>query len=223
MPGSRSSHKISGKPARQLLFPEALLQAKGSHPLWRHCHLRHTTIWRTQPRNPPWIVSSRKLRQLAVGFPENIEGEDLHGFLRDTLPRLSGITFDPPLEFQRAHRLGPRSPGTDARPRPIIACLLGHAQASQLIQKARTQGPCQLEGHTILISADFSKETSERQRAFLALRPRLCQMEVKYSLFDPAQMWIMKNVASKDFYDPEDLRSFLDGLSLMDSSTLTPH
>ncbi|KAJ1181044.1 hypothetical protein NDU88_006255 [Pleurodeles waltl] len=36
-------------------------------------------------------------------------------------------------------------------------------------------------------------------------------------------MWIKKNGASKDFYDPEDLRSFLDGLSLMDSSTPTPH
>ncbi|KAJ1219243.1 hypothetical protein NDU88_006812 [Pleurodeles waltl] len=75
----------------------------------------------------------------------------------------------------------------------------------------------------IRISTDFSKETSERRRAFLALRPWLRQMEVKYSLFDPARMWITKNGASKDFYDPEDLRSFLDGLSLMDSSTLTPH
>ncbi|KAJ1210477.1 hypothetical protein NDU88_005841 [Pleurodeles waltl] len=36
-------------------------------------------------------------------------------------------------------------------------------------------------------------------------------------------MWITKNGASKDFYDPEDLRSFLDGLSLTDSSTSTPH
>ncbi|KAJ1196300.1 hypothetical protein NDU88_000171 [Pleurodeles waltl] len=36
-------------------------------------------------------------------------------------------------------------------------------------------------------------------------------------------MWITKNGASKDFYDPEDLRSFLDGLSFTDSSTSTPH
>ncbi|KAJ1203435.1 hypothetical protein NDU88_007221 [Pleurodeles waltl] len=32
--------------------------------------------------------------------------------------------------------------------------------------------------------ADFSKETSERRRAFLALRPRLRQMEVKYCRFE---------------------------------------
>ncbi|KAJ1206341.1 hypothetical protein NDU88_001748 [Pleurodeles waltl] len=73
------------------------------------------------------------------------------------------------------------------------------------------------------MSADFFKETSECRRAFLALLPRLRQMEVKSGLFDPERMWITKNGTSKDFYDPEHLRSFLDGLSLMDSSTLTPH
>ncbi|KAJ1113992.1 hypothetical protein NDU88_002232 [Pleurodeles waltl] len=111
----------------------------------------------------------------------------------------------------------------DAHPRTIIACLLRHTQARQLIQKARTQGPCQLDRHTIRISADFSKETSDRRRAFLALCPQLHQLEVKYGLFDPVRMWITKNGISKDFYDPEDLRSFLDGLSLTDSSTLSPH
>ncbi|KAJ1150302.1 hypothetical protein NDU88_003097 [Pleurodeles waltl] len=66
-------------------------------------------------------------------------------------------------------------------------------------------------------------ETSDQRREFLALRPRLRQLEVKYGLFDLARMWITKNSTSKDFYDPEDLRSFLDGLSLTDSSTSTPH
>ncbi|KAJ1172597.1 hypothetical protein NDU88_004442 [Pleurodeles waltl] len=32
MPGGQSSHKNTGKPARQLLFSEALLQAKGAPP-----------------------------------------------------------------------------------------------------------------------------------------------------------------------------------------------
>ncbi|KAJ1123096.1 hypothetical protein NDU88_001569 [Pleurodeles waltl] len=35
-------------------------------------------------------------------------------------------------------------------------------------------------------------------------------------------MWITKNGVSKDFYDPEVLRSFLDGLSLMGTSNPIP-
>ncbi|KAJ1199700.1 hypothetical protein NDU88_003533 [Pleurodeles waltl] len=139
------------------------------------------------------------------GFPEANEGEDMHSFLRETLPKLTGITFDPPLEFQRTHRLSPKRPEATIRPRQIIACLLRHTQAWQLLQRARTHKPCQMDGQEIWISADFSKETSERRRAFLALQPRLRQMEVKYGLFEPATMWVTKNGVSQDFYNPEDL------------------
>ncbi|KAJ1171874.1 hypothetical protein NDU88_003731 [Pleurodeles waltl] len=95
-------------------------------------------------------------------------------------------------------------------------------QSCQLIQKARTQGPFQMDGQEIQISADFSKETSKCRRAFLAFRPRLRQMEVKYGLFELARMWIMKNGVSKDFYDPEVVLSFLDDLLPMDTSTPIP-
>ncbi|KAJ1115269.1 hypothetical protein NDU88_003495 [Pleurodeles waltl] len=152
---------------------------------------------------------SRRDNVRLVGFPENMEGEDLHRFLQDTLPSLTGITFEPPLEFQRAHRLGLQRTGMGARPQPIIACLLRHTLARQLIQRACTQGALQLDGHTIRMSADFSMETNDRRRAFLAFRPRLRQLEVKYGLFEPVRMWVTKNGTSKDFYDLEDLRSFL--------------
>ncbi|KAJ1088899.1 hypothetical protein NDU88_002053 [Pleurodeles waltl] len=74
----------------------------------------------------------------------------------------------------------------------------------------------------ILMTADFSKETSERRKAFLALRPRLRQLEMKVGLFEPARMWITKNNVSKDFYDPEDLRFFLDILQTRPLDNATP-
>ncbi|KAJ1215501.1 hypothetical protein NDU88_003109 [Pleurodeles waltl] len=151
---------------------------------------------------------SRRDKVRVLGFPKAIKGEDMHSFLQETLPKLTGITFDSPLEFQTAHRLGPKRPkrlNTNVRPRPIIACLLRHTQARQLIQRARTHEPCQMDGQEIRISADFSKETSERRRAFLAIRPRLRKMEEKYGLFEPSRMWAMKNGVSQDFCDPEDL------------------
>ncbi|KAJ1107365.1 hypothetical protein NDU88_004756 [Pleurodeles waltl] len=79
--------------------------------------------------------------------------------------------------------------------------------------EAHTHGPFRHDDYEIRITADFLKETNDRCKAFLALRPRLRQLEVKYDLFEPAHMWIPKNGQSKDFYNLEDLRLFLDGLT----------
>ncbi|KAJ1163295.1 hypothetical protein NDU88_003755 [Pleurodeles waltl] len=147
-----------------------------------------------------------------LGFPESIEGANVQPFLKVTLPKLTGLSFDPPSEFQRAHRLGPKCRDGENHPRPIIACLLLHTQARQLLQAAYTHGPFRMNEQMIRMTADFSKETSERRKAFLALCPRLRQLEVKFGLFEPVRMWITKNNVSKDFCDPEDLRLFLDSL-----------
>ncbi|KAJ1148472.1 hypothetical protein NDU88_001307 [Pleurodeles waltl] len=64
----------------------------------------------------------------------------------------------------------------------------------------------------IRISADFSKETADRRRAFLSLRAQLRRLDVKFGLFEPARMWITKNGESQNFYNPEDLRAFLESL-----------
>ncbi|KAJ1198209.1 hypothetical protein NDU88_002053 [Pleurodeles waltl] len=100
-----------------------------------------------------------------LGFPEEIEGTDTQSFLKDILPQLTGLTFDAPLDFQRAHRLGTKCREGANHPRPIIACFLRHTQACQLLQKA------QVQGLQIRMTADFSKETSDCRKAFLALPP----------------------------------------------------
>ncbi|KAJ1091187.1 hypothetical protein NDU88_004314 [Pleurodeles waltl] len=130
-----------------------------------------------------------------------------------------GIGHAPPRvpacdEFQRAHRLGPKRRDGDNHTQPIIACFLRHTQARQLLQKARKLGPFRMNDQLIRMMADFSKETSKCRKAFLALRPRLRQLEVKFGLFELARMWITKNNVSKDFYDPIYLRLYLDSLSV---------
>ncbi|KAJ1206815.1 hypothetical protein NDU88_002212 [Pleurodeles waltl] len=160
-----------------------------------------------------------------LGFPEGIEGTDMLSYLRDILPKLTDITFDPPLEFERAHRLGPKRQDGKGRPRSIIACLLRYDQARQLLQAARAQGPLRLGTLEIRLSADFSKETVDRRRAFLSLCPHLRHLDVKFGLFEPARMWITKNGESRTFFDLEDLRIFLDRLQEqaqpMETTTLT--
>ncbi|KAJ1090501.1 hypothetical protein NDU88_003633 [Pleurodeles waltl] len=148
-----------------------------------------------------------------LGFPEDIEGADVQSFLKNTLPQLTGLTFDPPLEFQRAHRLGPKrrnGPTTHDLSFPASCDI---RRLDSFLQKARTQGPFRMNDLQIRMTADFSKKTSERRKAFLALRPHLQQLEIKFGLFEPARMWITKNNVSKYFYNPMDLSLYLDCVS----------
>ncbi|KAJ1150947.1 hypothetical protein NDU88_003734 [Pleurodeles waltl] len=94
-----------------------------------------------------------------------------------------------------------------------MACLLHHTQARRLISTACSQGPFRADGYEIHITADFSKETNECLKKFLALRPHLCQLEVKYGLFELARVWTTKNSPSQKFYNPEDVRLYLDDLT----------
>ncbi|KAJ1156277.1 hypothetical protein NDU88_009001 [Pleurodeles waltl] len=54
------------------------------------------------------VDRSRRNNIRLLGFPEGIEGADIPSYLQATLPKLTDTTFDPPLEFQRVHRLGPK-------------------------------------------------------------------------------------------------------------------
>ncbi|KAJ1125505.1 hypothetical protein NDU88_003934 [Pleurodeles waltl] len=86
------------------------------------------------------LKTSRRDNVRFLGFPEEIEGRDAQSFLKNILPQITGLTFDPSLELQRAHRLGPKLREGANHPRPIIACILRRTQARKLLQKARMQG-----------------------------------------------------------------------------------
>ncbi|KAJ1107366.1 hypothetical protein NDU88_004757 [Pleurodeles waltl] len=90
--------------------------------------------------------------------------------------------------------------------------------------RTSTHGPFRRDDYEIGITADFSKETNDHRKPFFALQPRLCQLEVKYGLFQLDCMWITKYGQSKDFYNLEDLCLFLDGLTTtsMDMTTSIP-
>ncbi|KAJ1194154.1 hypothetical protein NDU88_003449 [Pleurodeles waltl] len=133
---------------------------------------------------------SRRDNIRLFGIPENEEGPDVQAFLSSVSPKLTSLTFDPPLEFQRAHRVGLKCPVGASRPHPIIACLLRHTHTRQLLQVARNHGLFWIDRYEIRITANYSKDTNERRKPFLALRPQLRQLEMKYSLFDPVRMWV---------------------------------
>ncbi|KAJ1154899.1 hypothetical protein NDU88_007642 [Pleurodeles waltl] len=53
---------------------------------------------------------SRRDNIRLLGILENEEGTDMQAFLSSTLPKLISLDFDPPLEFQRAHRVAQNAP-----------------------------------------------------------------------------------------------------------------
>ncbi|KAJ1188567.1 hypothetical protein NDU88_005328 [Pleurodeles waltl] len=99
---------------------------------------------------------SRRDNIRLFGILEHKEGSDVKTFSKNLLPELTGLEYSPPLEFQRAHRIGPLHKATSDKPRPIIVCFLRHEQARQTILAAKSQGSYSLEGHEIRVVADFS-------------------------------------------------------------------
>ncbi|KAJ1171341.1 hypothetical protein NDU88_003204 [Pleurodeles waltl] len=131
---------------------------------------------------------SRRDNVRFFGIPEQ-KGSDIKTFLSSLLTNHFGIEFSPPPEFQRVHRIGPPHKASTNKPRPIIACFLHHEQAHQVISTAKTLQPISLDGHEIRVAADFSRLTNDRRRAFLALRPQLRSLDIKYGLFEPAKLY----------------------------------
>ncbi|KAJ1187852.1 hypothetical protein NDU88_004620 [Pleurodeles waltl] len=105
------------------------------------------------------------------GLPERAEGLDVKYFLKGVLPSLVGLTFSLPLELQRAQRLGPTRQATPERQCPITACSLHHEQVRKLSAAARTYGPYDYKCHAICVTTNFSQETNDRRKAFLAHWP----------------------------------------------------
>ncbi|KAJ1202483.1 hypothetical protein NDU88_006283 [Pleurodeles waltl] len=59
---------------------------------------------------------SRRDNIRLLGIPENEEGTDIQAFLGSILPKWTSLDFDPPFEFQRAHRVGPKRSDKSSRP-----------------------------------------------------------------------------------------------------------
>ncbi|KAJ1155707.1 hypothetical protein NDU88_008436 [Pleurodeles waltl] len=129
---------------------------------------------------------SRRDNVRFFGIPEQKEGSDIKAFLSSLLTDHFSMEFSPPPEFQRVHRIGPPHKASANKPCPIIACFLRHEQARQVISTAKTRRPVSVDGHEIRVAADFLRLTNDRRRAFLALRPQLRSLDIKYGLFEPA-------------------------------------
>ncbi|KAJ1088526.1 hypothetical protein NDU88_001683 [Pleurodeles waltl] len=185
MPRGKTASKTPGKPACQLIFSKAL------------------------PAMVALTAETRYMRLDIGGFHSQISGLDQRVATVET--QVASWTDR---DQELLHLCSKLVDLEDRSHRKMFASLGSRKalKARQMLQAARMQGPFRSGTLEIRLSADFSKETAERKKAFLSLRTRLCHLDMKFGLFKPARMWITKNGESRNFYDPEDLRTFLEGL-----------
>ncbi|KAJ1083462.1 hypothetical protein NDU88_003621 [Pleurodeles waltl] len=77
---------------------------------------------------------SRRDNVCFFGIPEHKEGSDIKTFLKNLLPELTGLDFSPPLEFQRAHRIGPIQKATSGRSIPLSHASYATTRLARLSQ-----------------------------------------------------------------------------------------
>lgn len=90
----------------------------------------------------------------------------------------------------------------------------------RVLQAARVKRRLVWSGHTIFISQDIS---NARRKEFLALRPQMRQLNIRYGILHPCLCKITHNGSSRSFDDPAKLRSFLHNISLKSVINSTQH
>ncbi|KAJ1132735.1 hypothetical protein NDU88_011038 [Pleurodeles waltl] len=83
---------------------------------------------------------SRRNNVRLLGFPEGVEGADIFSYLRDILPKLTDITFDPPLWSFKGHTGWALRDKMEVTARPIIVCMLRHLQAANYYRWRERKG-----------------------------------------------------------------------------------
>ncbi|KAJ1146307.1 hypothetical protein NDU88_012584 [Pleurodeles waltl] len=214
MPGTKATGKPSDKLARQLLFSEAL-------------QLNNTCILaRAAPKcDRPGASNNNGLHTTGdhSGQPQTQRRYRHFLFLPLRPPKTDRNRLRPANGVPEGTSAGPKERKRNLQTSPDHRLSLETwSRVRQLLSAARAHGPFKTDGYEIHITADYSRETNERRKGFLALRPRMRQLEVKYGLFEPARLWVTKNGVSKDFYDPKDLRIFLDSLQPQSMDTTNP-
>lgn len=123
------------------------------------------------------------------------------------IPHALGIAT--PCIAERAHRLGP--PSNDRRtPRAVIVRYLNYVDRVNILKSYRNSKAPQLDGHKLLIFADYSQEVSKRCKALQPVCNTLFQQGIKFTLAYPATLRFTAPYGeSKSFTHPEDAWHYL--------------
>ncbi|XP_013860134.1 uncharacterized protein LOC106515067 [Austrofundulus limnaeus] len=178
------------------------------------------TCARTQAENEALRVKmidlearSRRQNIKIIGLPEKIEGGSPREFLMKFIPELLGADhFHTQLEVDRAHRLGTRLPGDNARPRAMIARIHYFHVKEMILRLARQQFPLRHKDKSIYIFPDYPAEVIRQRQAFDSVKKRLQDAGARCGVLYPARLRVTIGSTDKTFSSPRDAEVFAETL-----------
>lgn len=111
--------------------------------------------------------------------------------------------------IERAHRVPMRPPPSGASPRPLLAKLLHFRDKDNILITARNLPEIKFNGNPISIFPDFSAATQKQRAAFTAVKRRLRDKQLSYSMLYPANLRVISD--GKAQLSPLEASDWLDG------------
>lgn len=155
---------------------------------------------------------SRRNNVRIVGLPESYQSSALNELCATTIPE--ALDIPSPCLVERAHRIGPPRDDTSS-PRPVIARYLNYADRLSVLQRYRNQRTLDVDGHRLLLFADYSAEVAKKRKSFNEVCSSLVQKQIRFTLAYPAVLYFNATDGKRiSFTDPKEAMHFLNRMEI---------
>lgn len=152
---------------------------------------------------------SRRQNLRIVGVKEGIEAGNPISFAAEFFSEVFGAeNFVSPLVIDRAHRTLAPKPGKGERPRALLVRLHYYSDKEKILRLSRNKGCLLYKDTPVHIFPDMSPEVGRQRAAFNAVKAKLRDAGIVYSLFYPARLTITVNGTRHAFDTPQDAEKF---------------
>ena len=148
-----------------------------------------------------------------IGLDENCEGRSPTDFMSTLLAEIlqdDSLAISAPLEVEAAYRMPKAKPAAGERPRPIIVRFLRYKQREQVLDLAKKRGQLSYQGKNIFIFPNryLSKEDAKKRASFSAIKSKLFDKGIKFTLRHPAILSITLEGVENKFHNAEEAEKF---------------
>lgn len=133
-------------------------------------------------------------------IPEDSEGKDMAGFIKDLLQKELKLPPDLDIKIERAHRsLAAKPKDATVPPRSIIVRFLDAAVKDAIIKQAWSQGPVLFQGKRIYFDQDYSPDLQRKRMRVHEVIKQLKKKDIQARCLYPAKLRVKLNTGEKTF------------------------